>query len=147
VTCNIFPVDFSEATPEIHLRLLGRELVFQESMAKALIDLHRIRGCAFRYLAHYKGSKRAIASKGPLIRSGSGRPDDWHAKCINLCSEVTPDDMIELVMNTAMALPRNRAILERRTKRQGMSFRPDGSKIGDALCSREKCSRIGEKGA
>jgi succinate dehydrogenase/fumarate reductase flavoprotein subunit len=58
-----------------------------------------IAGCHAGISAAKRGVKVVVVDKGPVIRSGSGGGgvDHWHGACTNPCSQVTPDDMIELV--------------------------------------------------
>ena len=58
-----------------------------------------VAGCHAAINAARGGARVAILDKGAIIRSGSGGAgvDHWHAACLNPCSRVTPDDLVEYV--------------------------------------------------
>jgi succinate dehydrogenase/fumarate reductase flavoprotein subunit len=58
-----------------------------------------IAGCHAAIHAARRGAKVVVVDKGPVIRSGSGGAgvDHWHAACTNPCSNVTPEEMMEIV--------------------------------------------------
>lgn len=58
-----------------------------------------IAGCHAAINAARRGARVAILDKGAIIRSGSGGAgcDHWHAACTNPCSQVTPNELTELV--------------------------------------------------
>lgn len=58
-----------------------------------------VAGCHAAINAARRGAKVAVLDKGAVIRSGSGGGgvDHWHAACLNPCSRVTPEELVELV--------------------------------------------------
>ena len=58
-----------------------------------------IAGCHAAINAARRGAKVAVLDKGAVVRSGSGGGgcDHWHAACLNPCSRVSPEDLVQLV--------------------------------------------------
>ncbi len=58
-----------------------------------------IAGCHAAINAARRGARVAVLDKGPVIRSGSGGTgcDHWHGACLNPCSKVTPEELVEVV--------------------------------------------------
>jgi succinate dehydrogenase/fumarate reductase flavoprotein subunit len=61
-----------------------------------------IAGCHAAINAARRGARVAVLDKGAVVRSGSGGAgcDHWHAACLNPCSRVTPEDLVEVVAKT-----------------------------------------------
>jgi succinate dehydrogenase/fumarate reductase flavoprotein subunit len=61
-----------------------------------------IAGCHGAISAAKKGAKVAVVDKGPIIRSGAGGAgvDHWHLACTNPASNITPDEMMEVIKST-----------------------------------------------
>ena len=59
-----------------------------------------VAGCHAAISAAKRGAKVVVVDKGPVIRSGSGGAgvDHWHGACTNPCSQITPEELIELAL-------------------------------------------------
>jgi succinate dehydrogenase/fumarate reductase flavoprotein subunit len=61
-----------------------------------------VAGCHAAINAARQGARVALLDKGAVIRSGSGGGgvDHWHAACLNPCSNVTPEELVEVVQKS-----------------------------------------------
>ncbi len=86
----------AEAAPWPYPTNYGKE---NEVSADVLILGGGIAGCHAAVHAARRGAKVVVVDKGAVIRSGSGGAgvDHWHAACTNPCSNVTPEEMMEIV--------------------------------------------------
>jgi succinate dehydrogenase/fumarate reductase flavoprotein subunit len=73
-----------------------------EISADVLIIGGGIAGCHAAISAVKRGAKVAVAEKGTVLRSGAGGDgvDHWHLACTNPCSNITPEEMMDVLKST-----------------------------------------------
>ncbi len=77
----------------------GRE---NEITAEVLIIGGGIAGCHAAISAVMRGAKVVVVEKGTVLRSGAGGDgvDHWHLACTNPCSNITPEEMMEVLKSS-----------------------------------------------